>query len=119
MSSTRHAKEGSTLRQERFASSIKQGLLANLVAKRCATLERTESKAAVWFAQWRSWQPGGLVRLLREMPQSFGLPALEGDSEPEYVKGLERMCLDPQCSVNGADDEEAAAPVFKEDWEQL
>jgi len=97
MISTRHAQVGSPLRQERFASSIKQGLLANLVAKRCATIDRLESKAAVWFAQWRSWQPGGLVRLLREMRQTLGLPAIEIDSEPEYVEGLERMCLDPQC----------------------
>src|ERR1039458_6693175 len=105
MSSTRYAKEGSPLRQERFASGPRQGLLANLVAKRCATLDRPQSKAAVWFAQWRSWQPGGLGGLLLEMRQSLGLPALERDSEPEYVEGLERMCLDSECSVDGSDDD--------------
>ena len=119
MISTRHAQVGSPLRQERFASSIKQGLLANLVAKRCATIDRLESKAAVWFAQWRSWQPGGLVRLLREMRQTLGLPAIEIDSEPEYVEGLERMCLDPQCSVNGVDDKDGLVAVLREDWQQL
>jgi hypothetical protein len=119
MSSTRYAQAGSPLRQERFASSLKQGLLANLIAKRCATLDRVESKAAVWFAQWRSWQPGGLVKLLREMRQSLGVLAVESDSEPEYVEGIERMCLDPQCTVDGAHDEFDEATVYKEDWEQL
>jgi hypothetical protein len=123
MSSTRHAQAGSPFRQEQFASSIKQGLLANLVAKRCATIDRLESKAAVWFAQWRSWQPGGLVRLLREMRQSLGLPALEIDSEPEYVEGLERMCLDPHCTVDGAHDkftdEFDDATVYPNDWREL
>ena len=121
--STRHAKQGSPLRQERFASSLKQGLLANLVARRCATLGPPQSRAAIWFAQWRSWQPGGLVGLWREMRQSLGLPAVESDSEPEYVEGLERMCLDPDVSLDGSDDSDdldnELVPVFREDWQAL
>ena len=116
MSSTRHAKNESPLRQERFASSFKQGLLANLVSKRCATIDRTERRAAVWFAQWRSWQPGGLLGLLREMRQALGFPKVESDSEDWDVEGLERMCLDPHCS---ASEEEGLVAVYEEDWRDL
>jgi hypothetical protein len=117
--STRHALPGGSLRQERFASSFEQGLLANLVAKRCITIDRTETRAAVWFAQWKSWQPGGLGELLREMRRSLGLPQIERDSEHECIKGLERMCLDPECSVEGVGEDGSLAPVFREDWQQL
>jgi hypothetical protein len=116
MSSTLHAKDGSQLRQERFASSFNHGLLANLVAKRCATIDQTESRAAVWFAQWRSWQPGGLVGLLHEMRHSLGLCKVESDSEEEYVQGLERMCLDPHCSSS---EEGGLVGVYEEDWRHL
>ncbi len=119
MSSTRYAKEGTPPRQERFASSLEQGLLANLVARRCTTIDRPEGKAAIWFAQWQSWQPGGLTRLLRDMRRSLGLAALEPGSEPDWVKGLERMCLDPLCSLDGCDDEDDLVAVFREDWHQL
>jgi hypothetical protein len=60
MTSTRHASPGGPLRQERFASSYEQGLLANQVAKRCALLASPADRALVWFCQWLSWQPGGL-----------------------------------------------------------
>jgi hypothetical protein len=119
MSSTRHAPPGGPLRQERFASSFEPGLLANLVAKRCAAIDRPTTKAVVWFTQWQSWQPGGLVRLLRELRRALGLPAVEKDSEGDYVKGLQRMCLDPECSIAEAEQSPGVAPVFREDWQQL
>lgn len=60
MSGTRIAKPGSRPRQERFASSFDRGLLANLVAKRCAVIESQEQREMIWFLQWLSWLPGGL-----------------------------------------------------------
>src|ERR1039458_1878353 len=107
MSSTRHAKEGSTLRQERFASSFEQGLLANLVAKRCTAIEQPEARAAIWFAQWRSWSQGGLGRLVHEMRDALKLPAIEQDSLDCYIEGLQMMCLDPQCTVDGETEEDS------------
>jgi hypothetical protein len=112
--STRHAAPGGPLRQERFASSFEQGLLANLVAKRCITIDRAETRAAVWFAQWKSWQPGGLGELLREMRLSLGLSLVERENEHEDV-----VCLDPECSVEGAGEDGGLAPVFRRDWQQL
>jgi hypothetical protein len=78
MSSTRTAKPGSPLRQERFASSYERGLLANLVAKRCQFIT-LEQRAPIWFLQWLSWQPGGLAEARR----------IIGTDE------LEQLCLDP------------------------
>lgn len=81
MSSTRHAKPGAPLRQERFASSYDRGLLANLVSKRCGVLADPDERAMVWFLQWLSWQPGGLANA--------------------PVAGLEDYCLDPGASITG------------------
>jgi hypothetical protein len=78
VSNTRHAETGSPLRQERWASSAEneRGLLANLVAKRCASLERAEDRELVWFLQHRSWQKGGLgavaQAVIREYPDAWG-----------------------------------------------
>jgi hypothetical protein len=122
MSSTRHAKEGSRLRQERFASSFEQGLLANLVGKRCAAIEQPEARAAIWFTQWRSWSQGGLARFLSGMHQALKLPAIEPDSMREWVESLQMMCLDPQCGVDGTTQEDSygdTAPVYQEDWAHL
>lgn len=58
MSSTRHAAEGDTFRQERYASSeaYRSSLNGLQVAKRCALLNRTDPElgALVWFIQERS-----------------------------------------------------------------
>lgn len=53
MSNTRHAPSGSALHQNRFASSpaLASGLLCNLVAKRCTTLERREDREQVFWLQ--------------------------------------------------------------------
>ena len=81
MSRTRHAKPGSPLRQERYASSFEKGLLANLVGKRAALLPCSESRMAIWFLQWRSWQSGALEKIANEIKSS--------------AKELNRLCLDP------------------------
>lgn len=122
MSSTRHAMPGKVLRQERFASSFEQGLLANLVAKRCAAIEQPEARAAIWLAQWRSWSQGGLARLLVEMHRALKLPEIEPDSMQDWVESLQRMCLDPLCAVDGVTEEDSygnTAPVYIEDWAHL
>jgi hypothetical protein len=122
MSSTRYAKEGSPLRQERFASSFEQGLLANLVAKRCAAIEQPEARDVIWFTQWRSWSQGGLAGFLLEMRRALKLPEMEPDSLSCYIEGLQMMCLDPACKVDGETEEDSYgndAPVFTEDWAQL
>jgi|CZKM01.1.fsa_nt_gi hypothetical protein len=121
MSSTRHAKEGSTLRQERFASSFEQGILANLVAKRCAAIEQPEARAAIWFVQWQSWLIG-TARFLHEMRRALKLPEVEPDSMHEWIEGLQTMCLNPRCTVDGWMDEDSygnCAPVYTEDWAHL
>jgi hypothetical protein len=110
------------LRQERFASSFEQGLLANLVAKRCAAIDQPAARAAIWFAQWRSWSQGGLARFLSGMHQALKLPTIEPVPMMRAVESLQMMCLDPQCAVDGTTQEDSCgntAPVYQEDWAQL
>jgi hypothetical protein len=73
MSNTRRTSGNGPLRQERFASSqeFERGLMANLVAKRCTVLERTEDRELVWFLQSLSHQRGGLKRLAAELCERF------------------------------------------------
>ena len=73
MSNTRHASNDTTFRQERFASSqqYERGLMANLVAKRCALLESTADRELVWFLQFVSHQPGGLKKLAADLCAQF------------------------------------------------
>ena len=112
MSSTRHAKEGSPLRQERFASSFEQGLLANLVAKRCAEIDPSADRAAIWFAQQQSWRVGGSDRLAAEIIQNYPLADWRRDEcsrrrwcDPNLsvvsamVKSIEYLCLDPRSAL--------------------
>lgn len=65
MSSTRHAEPGGSFRQERYASSNDDDgrLLANLVARRCQSIENRSEIEVIMFIQWASHQPGGLKRL--------------------------------------------------------
>lgn len=69
MSSTRIAKPGSPRRQERFASSpaFEKGLKGNLVAKRCALLDDSETQELLWFIQDQSHSPGGLNALVEAL----------------------------------------------------
>ena len=111
MSSTRYAKEGSPLRQERFASSFEHGLLANLVAKRCAEIDPSADRAAIWFAQSESWESGGLdflaSEILRRCPLvewrkeevAWQMPLGSYGMIRALVANLERLCLDPRSAL--------------------
>jgi hypothetical protein len=100
--STRYAKEGSPLRQERFASSFPRGLLANLVAKRCAEIDPPADRAAIWFAQW---YPEGLVRLAHDLLKNFPLSDFREETRlavcPTYgiaqhlADTISDVCLNP------------------------
>lgn len=65
MSSTRRAKDDSIFHQHRYASSpeFERGLLANLVAKRCALITAAGDRELIWFIQYLSHQPGGLAAM--------------------------------------------------------
>ena len=91
MSSTRTAKPGTPLRQERFASAYRCGLLSNLVAKRCARIEEAHEPAAIWFLQWLSWQPGGLAAHIKEI---FPASDLKMNPVEDLEKELFETCLD-------------------------
>lgn len=93
MSNTRHAAPGGPLRQERFASSYEQGLLANLVAKRCGVIESPEGRAVVWFYQWLSWQPGGLEMAGRACPAH-----IYRRTACSFRDAVEIFCLSPDCT---------------------
>jgi hypothetical protein len=125
VSNTRHAAPGSPLSQERFASSFHLGVLANLVAKRLTNagrdrdFERPEIVPLVWFAQWCSWQPGGLSRLSREMRESLSPKPVQRDSERQSVEAIQRICLDPNCRLGADIGDGEAALVSPDDWSRL
>ena len=60
MSSTRHAQNPGTFRQERYSSSteLNHGLMANLVAKRCSVLSDARDRELIWFLQYLSHERG-------------------------------------------------------------
>ena len=110
MSNTRHAAPGSPLRQERFASSFRHGLLANLVAKRCAEIDPPADRAAIWFAQLESWKWGGLEVLASEILRRYPLPewrvamagprgSIHSDLERTLASQLEDLCLNPRSAL--------------------
>lgn len=110
MSSTRHAPAGAPLRQERFSSSFQQGLLANLVAKRCAEIAAPADRAAIWFAQSQSWKAGGLGALAAELLRRFPLPEWRAQVQPSLLLGetwktalksaIEQLCLNPRAPLS-------------------
>jgi histone H3/H4 len=71
--STRRTKDSSAFHQNRFASSaeFERGLLANLVAKRCALIESLERRELIWFAQFLSHQERGLRALVIDLIEKF------------------------------------------------
>jgi len=73
MSSTRHAKDDSVFHQSRYASSpeFERGLIANLVAKRCAILDDKADCELVWFVQYLSHQDGGLAAVATELLKKY------------------------------------------------
>ena len=82
MTNTRKAPEGSPLRQERYCSSnrYETGILCNLVAKRCRTIEREKNRALIYFLQQRSHEEGGLKKFADEFlsmfPDRIGTPSM-------------------------------------------
>ena len=82
MSSTRKAEDGTQFRQERYASSAQheRGLMANLVAARCETLERPEDRELIYFLQLLSHREGGLKKVVADLlamaPENLGTPAM-------------------------------------------
>ena len=106
MSNTRHAKPGGPLRQERFASSYEQGLLANLVAKRCSLLADPEARALIWFYQWLSWQPGGIEWAESEYHALTPPPQTRNPEDAWFWAGdlrrsFEDFCLNPDTTAFG------------------
>ena len=73
MSSTRTAKDDSKFHQARYASSpeFERGLLANLVAKRCALIDDAADRELIWFIQYLSHQAGGLAAMVKELCAKF------------------------------------------------
>jgi histone H3/H4 len=69
MSNTRKTNDNFVLHQNRYASSqeFERGLLANLVAKRAALLDRREDRELLWAAHFLSHQEGGLAAVAREL----------------------------------------------------
>lgn len=73
MSSTRKAKDESVFHQNRYASSpeFERGLLANLVAKRCALLDHKADRELIWFIQYLSHQDGSLATVVKELCSKY------------------------------------------------
>jgi AAA domain-containing protein len=73
MSNTRRARADAPLSQERFCSSAEyeQGLLANLVARRCEALDNPAHAELILGLQYLSHQPGGLKKLVRDLCAAF------------------------------------------------
>jgi hypothetical protein len=69
MSSTRKAKDASIFHQSRYASSpeFERGLIANLVAKRCALLDAKADRELIWFLQYLSHRPGGMAAVAKDL----------------------------------------------------
>jgi hypothetical protein len=69
MSSTRKSKDGSVFHQARYASSaeFERGLVAYLVAKRCALIDDEADRDLIWFIHYLSHQEGGLAVVAKEL----------------------------------------------------
>lgn len=126
MSSTRYAQAGTPLRQERYASSFEQGLLANLVAKRCARIIEPADRAPIWFAQQQSWRGDGLNGLAGDIIRKYPLAAWRRDvcnpvrcCDPNLtlvstmVRSIARLCLDPN---SGLDEVWNALDDYRTEW---
>ena len=114
MSSTRTAKPGSPLRQERFASGYQRGLLANLVAKRCAQIEDDGERAVIWFLQWLSWQPGGIAAHVQDI---YPPEVLKGNLVSELEQELFETCLSDETQPRNDTDFKFAA-AYRARWIQ-
>jgi hypothetical protein len=74
MSSTRYAKEGSPLRQERYASdpAFNEALKASAVARRCSLFADPAHKELCLHLQYISMQPGGLGVFVEDFLTRYG-----------------------------------------------
>lgn len=74
MSSTRYAKDGSPLRQERYASdpAFNEKLKASAVAKRCSLFADSAYKELCLQLQYLSMQPGGLAAFVSDFLTRYG-----------------------------------------------
>jgi hypothetical protein len=79
--STRKAKDNSIFHQHRYASSpeFERGLLANLVAKRCALLNDPRQRELLWFIQYMSHRDGGMTALTKAIIAKY----------PDRIQSLE------------------------------
>jgi hypothetical protein len=73
MTNTRHAAPGEPFPQERYCgrTEFERGLMANLVAKRCAVLDNAQDRELVWWLQLLSHQDGGLQKVADELSNTF------------------------------------------------
>lgn len=78
--------------------------MANHVARRVALIDSPSQRAALWFVQWRSWQPGGLDLLVKELLQNYPISnsgcLISGPGErkahPQFMReNLAEFCLNP------------------------
>ena len=74
MSSTRHANNGSPLRQEKFASdpAFNNDLKASAVARKCRLLSDPIHKELCLHLQYISMQPGGLTLFVADFLKHYG-----------------------------------------------
>lgn len=74
MSSTRTAKQGSPLRQERYASdpAFNESLKASAVARKCSLLSNPAHREIALYLQAASMQPGGLTALASDFLKRYG-----------------------------------------------
>ena len=102
MNSTRP--EDSTFNQARHASSseFKRGLLANLVAKRCALVDADADRELIWFIQYLSHQEGGLPAVVRALlakyAERIGTPSMleigKGESSSYTAEEVHKVRMD-------------------------
>lgn len=118
MTSTRHAPPGTPLRQDRFASSpdIERGLLANLVAARCAGLSREDAEL-IWWMQ-RQPMPALAAAILDRWPDRVDETTAR---ERAGIEVFRRHALDsfgsgPRQSAEerAQEENEACARLFKQ-----
>lgn len=73
MSTTRHAENGSPLRQERYASDPAFGghLKASAVARKCSLFTDPSHKEICLYLQYASMQPGGLTAMVSDFLKRY------------------------------------------------
>jgi hypothetical protein len=74
MSSTRRAKDDSVFHQGRYASApeFERGLMANLVAKRCALIDDAAGREIIWFLHHLSHRAGGVAAVAKTLIEKYG-----------------------------------------------